>query len=143
MKREYRYLWIIKEMICIMQSNLKIMRKTKIIFLLSKTFLLFKTNFFYSWKSIFFMSPKNSIVLAFFLLRQKDSKKHRHCWLLRQILNADTQLQLSELHALHFSVSIIRVRNCRQITFVTLNRFCPLSKNPHTSPVPNEQYQNE
>ena len=142
MKREYRHMWIRKEMICVMQSSLKIMWKTKIIFLLSKTFLFFKTNFFFK-KSIFLWVLRIQLSWHFFCWGRKIVKNIDICWLLRQILNADTQLQLSELHALHFSVSIIRVRNCRQITFVTLNRFCPLSKNPHTSPVPNEQYQNE
>ena len=33
------------------------------------------------------------------------------------------------------------IRNCQQITFVTLNRFCPLSKKNPTHPVLNG-YQN-
>ena len=69
-KREYRHMWIIKLMICVMHSSLKIMWKTKIIFLLSKTFLFFKINFFFVLGEVFFMSPKNSIDSAFFLQRQ-------------------------------------------------------------------------
>ena len=35
-----------------------------------------------------------------------------------------------------------KVRDCQQITFVTLNGFCPLSKKNPTPPVLNGQYQN-
>ena len=38
--------------------------------LLSKTFLFWKTNFFFICGNIFLMSPKNSIASAFFLPRQ-------------------------------------------------------------------------
>ena len=51
-------------------KNKKLFIKQTNVFLLSKTFLSLKTIFFNSWKSVFFMSPKNSIASAFFLLRQ-------------------------------------------------------------------------
>ena len=34
------------------------------------------------------------------------------------------------------------LRDCRQITFITLNGFCPLSKTPPTPPALHGQYQN-
>ena len=56
-----------------MKSSLKIVKKkTKITFLLSKTFLFFfnqKYIFFFLKKNVF-KKPKNSIALAFFLLRK-------------------------------------------------------------------------
>ena len=36
---EHRHLWITQKMICVLKSRLKTVRKTKITFLLSKTFL--------------------------------------------------------------------------------------------------------
>ena len=54
MKREYKHLWIIQEMIYVMKLSLNIVRKTKITFLLSKTF------FFLEQKYIFSYSRKGS-----------------------------------------------------------------------------------
>ena len=41
----------------------------------------------------------------------------------------------------YLSVFSIIFSDFRQITFVVLNRFCPLNKPPPQLPLPNEQYQ--
>ena len=61
MKREYRHLWIIQEMICVMKSSLKIVW-------ISKTFS-FSNKIFFSWKSIFSRFYEFSC-LCIFLTRQ-------------------------------------------------------------------------
>ena len=73
MKREYRHLWIIQEMIYVMKLSLKIVRKTKISFLLSKIFIFFleqKYIYFRILGKVGFIIPKNLIAFALFLPRQ-------------------------------------------------------------------------
>ena len=63
-KRDNRHLWIIQEIICIMKLSLKVVRKPKIIFLLSKTFL------FFFEKSIYFLILGKVVFIIF----------HFFCW---------------------------------------------------------------
>ena len=92
MKRGYRYLHIIQEIIYVMKLSLKIVRKTTITFLLSKTFLFFleqKYIFSYSWKSSFYNSSEfNCLGISFAEADTKNVDIPRHCGVPRQISNA-------------------------------------------------------
>ena len=62
-----------------MKSSLKIVRKTKIAFLLSEPLLLFfKQNYILFLEMYFFIIPKNLTVLTFFSFGEADTKKHRY-----------------------------------------------------------------
>ena len=82
MKRGYRYLHIIQEIIYVMKLSLKIVRKTTITFLLSKTFLFFleqKYIFSYSWKSSFYNSQELNCLGIFAVADAKNLDMPRHC----------------------------------------------------------------
>ena len=65
-------------MICFMKSDLKIVWKTKIIFLLSKKMLFFiGQKYILLSETYFFKIPKNLITSAFFFA-EADTKKHRY-----------------------------------------------------------------
>ena len=83
MKKEYIHLWIIQEMIYVMKLSLTIVRKIKITFLLSKTFLFFleqKYIFSYSWKSSFYnFSEFNCLGIIFAEEDTENVDMPRHC----------------------------------------------------------------
>ena len=70
------YVW----MICVMESSFKIVHKTKVTFLLSKTFLFFfeqKYLFSYSWKRFFSKILRIQLPRVFFSL-PRQIEKHRY-----------------------------------------------------------------
>ena len=82
MKREYRHLWIIHEMICVMNN------KTNINFYWVKHFFSFlnKSTYFLILGKVVFIIHRNSIDTAFFC--EADTKNidmSRHYWVSRQI----------------------------------------------------------
>ena len=82
MKRGYRYLHIIQEIIYVMKLSLKIVRKTTITFLLSKTFLFFleqKYIFSYSWKSSFYNFQELNCLSIFEVADAKNVDMPRQC----------------------------------------------------------------
>ena len=104
MKREHRHLWIIQQMICVMNSNLKIVWKTKITFLLSKILLFFlEQKYILFSETYLFKISKNLITSAiFFLLRQK------HRYALKKASNAAlvklTHWIVENDHAINYTI---------------------------------------
>ena len=70
-----------------MKSDLKIVRKMKITFLLSETLLFFfKRKYILFLETYFFKIPKNLIASAFFFA-EADTKKHRYASAKARILH--------------------------------------------------------
>ena len=66
----------------------------------------------------------------FFQMNEKELKSFKESWNVHDLI----KIQVHQ-----HDLSIIHLRDRRQITFVMLNGFCPLSKNPHSPPVLNGQ----